>query len=191
VTFVHERWAASRKWLLTGLAGVCTLAMWYSVVYSYGVVLSAPISNDTREVIQYIRDIPDHAHRRFFITEYDNHRLAREVPYRSFLLRGNPIYFRLDKVQADSIDNAYRAIVNRGPDAKHWLEIFNTEYAVIGKEYTNISPVRGKRTRGEHEAAMRDWFDRRSTKVLENNQWVIYRLSYPLGGRSQSGLSDP
>lgn len=168
-----------RRTFIGGVALICSLALLYSVVYRPGFTLSRPVSDATLETEQFIEALDNNADRRIFVTEFDNHRLAREVRYRSFLLRGNPIYFRQDKRQADSVEFAYQRIVERGDRAEKWLKEFGTEYAVIGKTAFNISPVASKTTANPLGAEMAVFFRSHSQPVLENEEWVVFRLVYP------------
>ncbi len=173
---------AIRRW---SLAVVCGGAMLYSVVYRFDLTLTDPISPATAEVAAFVKALPGHADRRIFVTQYDNHRLLRTARYRSFLLRGNPTYFQQDKVRADSIETAYTRIIEGGPAAEDQLREFGTEFAIVGKTSAGISPVmnqEGSDPAREHVTA---YFRRYAEPVLENAEWVVFRLEYPF--RDHSG----
>ena len=191
VVFLYDRWRLDRRprlqWMLVIL---CAGAFVYNAVYRFELTLTDPVSPETAEVAEFIRSVPNHADTRFFVTERDNHLLLRTARYRSFLLRGNPTYFRQDKPQADSIEQAYREIVATGEKTERWLEEFETRYAILGKTAAAISPVMNEISRDPAGARMLAWFRERTEPVLENSEWAVFALDYPLSADT-TDLSPP
>jgi hypothetical protein len=169
------------KWVLVGS---CSLMLLSSVVYRNEATINSPVSYGTKQLINYIRMIPNHANRRFFVSEYDNHRLSREIRFRSFLLKGNPIYFRVDKHHGDSIKMAYDGIIRQDINSEKLLREFNTEYAIVGKSSINISPVIGKKNENILSTRLLSYFRKNADTVFENKEWVIFKLAYPFESRT-------
>ncbi|MGH8014608.1 MAG: hypothetical protein ACREBV_00255, partial [Candidatus Zixiibacteriota bacterium] len=179
--FLHILYAKfgieSKRILKWGLVITASLSMLYSVFYRNEIVPGNPRPVETTELVNFIKTIPNHANTRFFVTEFDNHQLVREVRYRSFLLRGNPIYFRQDKFQADSVFEAYNRIIECGPGAKQALREFDTRYAIIGKSSFNISPIKSKITENELSVKMIAYFNEHGNIVFDNKQWIVIKIT--------------
>jgi hypothetical protein len=93
-------------------------------------------------------------------------------------------------VRADSIEAAYTRIIEGGPAAEDQLREFGTEFAIIGKTTALISPVMNQEGSDPAREAMTAYFRRYAEPVLENTEWVVFRLEYPF--RDYPGeLDDP
>ena len=175
-----------RNWLRNGLAMVGIGALLFSAVYRFDVSLSNPESVATREVAAFIERLPESAETRIFVSAYDNHRLLRAARYRSFELRGNPVYFRQDRLQADSIAAAYDAIIACGPEAEQALQEFDTRFAVVGKTSAAISPVVTRVVENSLSDQLQAYFDARGETVLVNEEWVVVPADLPVFCRFDS-----
>lgn len=168
--FRHHRRIA----ILSGV--VFSLAIIFTVIYRFDINVYNNLPETQKEIVRFIKKIPNHAQTRIFLTEYDTQILAREVRFRSFILAGHPTYFRQDERQADSVYNAYTAILNRGDETLGRLEEFDTRFAIIGKASVNLSPVISSMSENSLADNMIGYFKKIATVVLENDDWVIFKL---------------
>jgi len=176
--FVFSRLGDSRGRIFKyGLTIIGAGVMLFTVVYRFSPDFDNPLPRETKEVVAWIESLPDHADTRIFTTGLDALILCREVRFRTFILdQYNPVYFRLDKTQADSIYNAYQSIVNTDNRAEFWLKTFDTRYAIIGKKAVNISPVMTKITENEKAGHMLSFFGDRGEMIFENSHWAVFDL---------------
>jgi hypothetical protein len=158
------------------ICAIGALAVLYLAVYSNSLTQRAPISADTRQVIDFVERIPNHSETRLFLSSYDTKILAREVRFRGFVIEPNPIYFRVPIAMADSIYQAYNSIFNMDDRAEEHLRYYRAQYAVIGKRSVCQSPDPSRLTENTCSGTLQTNFRRLGTVAFENEEWVIIKL---------------
>jgi hypothetical protein len=164
-----------RRWQVA-ICVVGALAALYLTVYSNSLTLRAPISADTRQVIDFVERIPNHSEARLFLSSYDTRILAREVRFRGFVIEPNPIYYRVPIANADSIYQAYTLISNMDDRAETYLRYYRAQYAVIGKRNVSQSPDPSRLTENTCSGLLQTKFRQLGTVALENEEWLIIKL---------------
>jgi len=163
------------RWRRFGMILTCVAAVsiLYTAVYSNEITISRPTSAETEEIVDQIENMPPRSGR-IFMHYLDVNILARYARFRSFRIWPKR-RFHVDKCHWDSLDLAYKSIIEFDSNWREWAEYYDTRYAILGKYEIHKFPI-VMEPRDTAEGSMLAAFRDNSEVALENDEWIVFNL---------------
>lgn len=156
---VVEPW---KKILFHLIMVISILSLFFTVIHSRQIQIDSTLPLETKEVIEYINEIPEHENTRIFMLENDLELLIPFIRFRSFTLLSHPTGNWADPITGDRLHRDFQIIRNMD---KNWYEVLRANqcrYLIFNTDQQSIE-----------KQDLIEFYKVRGSIVFDNLKWLV------------------